>query len=67
MNSMTPDEAIVEIQKLTAETVAELKRLNAEEQAIYDRLFADLEVLKIKEVEEKIAKGNDKKNETPSL
>jgi hypothetical protein len=52
---MTPAEAIVAIQKLTEETVAELKRLNAEEQAIYDRVFKQLEEVKIERLEKEIA------------
>ena len=54
---MTPNEAIFAIQKLTEETVAELKRLNAEEQAVYDRIFKQLEEIKIKSVEKEIAEG----------
>lgn len=57
---MTPDEAIAAIRKLAEESVAELKCLNAEEQAIYDRLFHDLEAMKIKEVEAAIASGVEK-------
>lgn len=57
---MTPNEAIVAIQKLTEETVAELKRLNAEEQAIYDRLFHDLEAMKVRELEAEIMGGGAK-------
>ena len=57
---MTPDEAIAAIRKLAEETIAEIKRLNAEEQAIYDRLFHDLEAMKVKEVKAEIMGGGAK-------
>lgn len=57
---MTPNEAIAAIRKLAEEAIAEIKRLNAEEQAIYDRLFHDLEAMKVKEVEAEIMGGGAK-------
>lgn len=58
---MTHDEALHAIREATEGAIAELKRLNTEKRVVYDRLFHDLEVAKIRDLERKIAGGKTEK------